>query len=227
MSEIGKLIDRLAADALAAPLKAAGFHKTGRTWRRRAGDAIQVVNVQASKWNAGADGQLLLNAGVYFPSLAVRLALFPPTEAPAEYDCQVRTRPRLPGWAGRSWLKVRVPAVVTPDPAAGGMLGNVYAWLDRRANQRAVRINEKAVRELREALEQHGLPWLERMADLRGARDYLVTRGARWWAVAASLELGDRDQAERLFARVLAEASGGTDELLSWGRANGLAPAEK
>lgn len=143
MSEIGKVIDRVATDALAAPLKAAGYQKAGRTWRRRVGDAIQVVNVQASRWNAGADGRFYLNAGVYFPALAARLALFPPTDAPAESACHVGIRP--------------------------------------------------------------------------------MPQGRRWWAAAASLELGERDEAVRLFAEAIAQAPPAhADELLAWGRTNGL-----
>ena len=53
MSEIGKVIDRIAIDALAAPLKAAGYRRAGRTWRRRLKDAVQVVHVQASRSNIG------------------------------------------------------------------------------------------------------------------------------------------------------------------------------
>jgi hypothetical protein len=63
------------------------------------GDAVQVVHVQASRHNAGANGEFDLTAGVYFPALAARLALFPPNDSPGEPDCQVRTRPmpRSPG----------------------------------------------------------------------------------------------------------------------------------
>jgi hypothetical protein len=56
--------------------------------------------VQASRYNLGADGRFLLNAGVYFRALAARLGLFPPTDAPGEADCHVRTRP-IP--SGRHW----------------------------------------------------------------------------------------------------------------------------
>src|SRR6266498_5900662 len=104
MSEIGKVIDRVAVDALTAPLKAAGYRRTGRTWRRRLKDAVQVVHVQASRSNVGADGRFTLTAGVYFPALAARLALFPPLDDPAEHDCHVRTRPLPPG---RHWWEDR------------------------------------------------------------------------------------------------------------------------
>ena len=221
MSEIGRVIDRVAADALAAPLKAAGYRRDGRTWRRRLGDHFQVVQVQASRHNVGADGQFLLDAGVYFPALAARLGLFPPTDAPGEADCHVRTRPMPPG---RSWWKVRAAGVATPDEEAGPVLGAVFSWLDRRADRRASETNARATQELRQALERYALPWLERLTDLASVRDELVRRGPLWWAAAASLELGEHAAAARLFANALAAAPAKADNLRRWGRANGLEP---
>jgi hypothetical protein len=68
-SEIGKLIDRIALEALGAPLEAGGYRRRGRTWRRVRDGAIQVVHVQASRWNADQDGGFHLDAGVYFPAV--------------------------------------------------------------------------------------------------------------------------------------------------------------
>jgi len=222
MSEIGKVIDRVATDALATPLKAAGYRRAGRTWRRRLKDAVQVVHVQASRSNLGADGRFTLAAGVYFPTLAARLALFPPIDDPAEYDCHVRTRPLPPG---RHWWEVRAAGVAAPDPEAGRVLGKILSWLDRRADRRAPETNERATQELREALERYALPWLLRVADLRGARDELARQGSLWWAAAASLELREHDEAARLFAQALEKAvPPHADELRRWGRTNGLTP---
>jgi hypothetical protein len=99
----------------------------------------------------------------------------------------------------------------------------VFAWLDRRADRRAPQTNALATRKLSEALERYALPWLARMADLHAARDELARQGPRWWAAAASLELDERDEAVRLFAEAIAQAPPGhADELLAWGRTNGL-----
>jgi Domain of unknown function (DUF4304) len=222
VSEIGLVIAQVAADALAAPLKKAGFTKSGRTWRRWVGDAAQVIHVQASRHNAGADGRFLLAAGVYFPALATRLALFPPTDTPTESDCHVRTRPMPPG---RSWWKVRAAGVARPDPDAGKVLGALFSWLDRRADRRADQTNARATRELREALERYAMPWLARNGRLAGARYELARSGLLWWAAAASLELGDHEVARRLFQQELAGATPDkADELRRWGRLNGLEP---
>ena len=220
VSEIGKVIDRVATEALAASLAAAGFKRAGRTWRRRVENAVQVVHVQASRHNAGADGQFVLTAGVYFRALAARLGLFPPTDSPGEPDCQVRTRPMPPG---RAWWKVRAAGVAKPEPDAGRVFGALFSWLDRRADRRAEETNARATRELRQALELYALPWLERTSDLASARDDFIRRGPLWWAVAASLELEDHAAAERLYAEALAAAvPDHADELRGWGRANGL-----
>jgi hypothetical protein len=223
MSEIGRVIDRVAADALAAPLKAAGYRKDGRTWRRRVGDTVQVVHAQASQSNVGADGRFTLTAGVYFPALAARLGLFPPTDAPREMDCHVRTRPLPPG---RDWWKVRAAGVATPDQEAGRVLGAVFSWLDRRADRRAFRTNARATQELSQALERYALPWLEHLVDLPSAREELARRGPLWWAAAASLELGEHAAAARLFAQAVAAAAppARADDLRRWGRQNGLEP---
>ena len=220
MSEIARVIDRVAADALADPLSAAGFRRDGRTWRRRLGDAVQVVQVQASRCNVGADGQFTLNAGVYFPALAARLGLFPSSDSPEEADCHVRTRPMPPG---RSWWKVRAAGVATPDEKAGPVIGPVFSWLDRWADRRASLGNARATRELGQALGRYALPWLERVASLPAARDEFVRHGPLWWAAAAGLELGEDAAAAQLFARALAAAAPAkADALRRWGRANGL-----
>jgi hypothetical protein len=196
VSEIGRVIDRIAADALGAPL-------------------------QASDSNAGAEGRFVLNAGVYFPALAARLALFPPTDAPREMDCQVRIRPMPPG---RHWWKVRAAGASTPDPEAGRVLGTVFSWLDRWADRQAARTNARATQELRQALERYALPWLERMVELSSARGELARRGPLWWAAAASLELGERSAAAQLFARAMAAGPATVDDLRRWGQVNGLEP---
>jgi hypothetical protein len=220
MSEIGQLIHQIAVEALAEPLEAAGFKRSGRTWRRRKGDAVQVITVQGSRANAGADGRFLLNAGVYFPALADRLGLFPLTDLPSEADCHLRTRPMPPG---RRWWKVRLAGLAQPDPEAGRLLGALLAWLDRRADQRADQTNARAARALRQALERYAFPWLGRTGTLAGARDELAKRGQLWWAAAASLELDDHAAAKRLYARAVASAAPArAEELRRWGRANRL-----
>jgi hypothetical protein len=182
MSEIGRVIDRVAADALTNPLKAAGYQKAGRTWRRRVTDAVQVVNVQASRHNFGADGRFTLNAGVYFPALAARLGLFPPTDAPEESDCHVHTRP-MP--LGKNWWKVRAPGAAKTDEEGGRVLGAVLSWLDRVVDL------ERA----RDELIRHGPLWWAAAASLE-LDDHAAA--ARLFAQAvASAAAGKADELQR------------------------------
>jgi hypothetical protein len=219
VSDLSRLIDQIAGEALADPLKTAGYRKTGRTWRRRTDGCIQVVNVQGSRHSGGADGRFYLNLGVYFPALAVRLALFEPTDAPHESDCHFRTRVTP---AGKSHWALHLVGGAKPESDAGQMLGAVFSWLDRRADQHAPGKNDKVRFDLREALEQRALPWLDRMQDLRTSRQALVDSGDLQVAAAASLELGELDEARRLFERFLSKRPSPSDELRAWGRANGL-----
>ena len=220
MSDISKLIDGIAVDALGDPLKSAGYRKSGRTWRRRTNDSIQVINVQGSRHSGGASGRFFVNAGVYFPALATRLAIFQPTDTPDESHCHLRTRvtpPRKNGW------EVHLVGGVKPEPDAGRVLGAVFSWLNRRADRRAPQTNDKVPEsELREALEQRALPWLNQMADLRAARQALIDEGDLHTAAAASLELAEQREARRLFEDLLAKRTGASDDLRAWGRANGL-----
>ncbi|HEX6052205.1 MAG TPA: DUF4304 domain-containing protein [Gemmatimonadaceae bacterium] len=221
--ELAKLVNRVVDEAIAARLAAAGFRRSGRTWRRYLDDGVvQVVNVQ---WSPGHEGEagFTLNAGVYFPALATSIADFPVTATPKEYDCHVRKRPLIPGVSG--W-RVRVPGVAKPDPDLGdGFVRAFFAWLDRRADQKAPKQRERATREMRESLERYTLPWLEQVSTLRGARDELLKRGPVLWGLHASIILGERDEAARILERELQRADPVYAETLrAWGRANGLLP---
>ncbi|HEX7779596.1 MAG TPA: DUF4304 domain-containing protein, partial [Vicinamibacterales bacterium] len=104
--EIAKLINRIVDDGLAGPLAAAGFRRSGRTWRRTLDNGlIHVVNVQWSPRDGGIEGIFALSAGVYSRELAESIALFKPTDSPREHDCQVRLRAGPQGHRG--W-RVRV-----------------------------------------------------------------------------------------------------------------------
>jgi hypothetical protein len=202
--QIAKLINRIVDDAIAAPLAAAGYKKTGRTWRRYLDDGVvQVVHIPWSPRSGGVEGSFSISAGVYFPALAESLALFPPTKAPKEHNCHVRDNSQV---GGRRGWEVRVPSLTRPDPDLGdGWFAAFFSWLDRRADRKAPAQHERATRELRESLERHTLPWLERVSTLRGARDHLVRRGPLFWAAHASLLLGERDEAKRLLEQELAK----------------------
>ena len=221
--EIVKLINRIVDDAIAAPLAAASFKRTGRTWRRTLDNGlVHVVNVQWSPRDGGVEGVFGLNTGVYSRELAESIALYKPTGSPKAHDCQVQLRA---GPSGRSSWRVRVPGIAEPDLEVTGFFGRAFAWLDRRADSKAGDQHAKATRELREALERHALPAFERISTLRGMRDELARSPELFFAAHASVLIGEREQAKQLLEHTLKRSKRNPEyaELVrEWGRRQGL-----
>lgn len=221
--EIATLVNRIANEAIAKPLAAAGFKRSGRIWRRVLDNGlVHVVTVQWSPRNSGIEAVFSLNAGVYSHALAESIALYTPTKSPKEPDCQVRLRP---GPYGRNTWRVRLPGRAEPDPDMPGLLRGIFAWLDRRADRTAPDRHAKATREMHEALERHAFPAFERLSTLRGVRDHLADSPDLFWAAHASLLLGERDAAVQLLDRALTKARDNaefSENVRAWGRRQGL-----
>jgi hypothetical protein len=196
LSQISQAIDRVARHALAATLKADGYLKRARTWRRvSTSGAILVVNVQASTTNVDREGRCTLNAGVYFRALSEVLGIGALTDSPIEAECHLRVRPAMLATNRDVWW----------DLVAGN------------AESEAI-----ASDNLRSAYEHHGREWLTSMQELPAARAALERSGLTWWASAASVVLGEREEASRLL-RLACERSAERKEWLSrWGHAHGL-----
>lgn len=169
-SEVGHTIDAILKVGLAPSLKARGFTRDKRTWRRAHGDAIQVVNVQASQWNAGPEGRFTINLGLYFPSIA-KLLGERAVEKPKEYECHLRQRIGTVVSKRDHWWTI--------DPNAD-------------ANDLAVDTAEK--------LEKHGLPWLEARRTLADASRALDGAQAVWTPLALAVAAGDAKTARARYA---------------------------
>ena len=92
MSAASKLIDEVIRLELSKSVKAAGFKKRGRNFHRTLPECVQLVNVQASQWNSGANGSFTLNLGVWFPAVAKVARRLTGRNLPREVDCTVRQR---------------------------------------------------------------------------------------------------------------------------------------
>ena len=198
MTDTAKALDRIVGIALVGTLKAQGFRKAGRTWRRATNDGvIQVVNVQGSVSNTDSSGRCALNAGLYFPELADVLGIGRVTEAPSDADCHLRVR----------------PAMLRPD--------RLDTWFDYRAGDAA---SEKAAGiALADLYVEFGSPWLAKHGTLRAARDELTRTGPLWWASAASLCLGETADAQRLLALAVARATPPhAPFIIRWGKQHAL-----
>jgi uncharacterized protein DUF4304 len=221
--DIAKLINRIVDDGIAEPLAAAGFRRSGRTWRRTLDNGVvHVVGVQWSPRDGGVEGLFALSAGVYSRELAESIALYKPTDSPREHDCQVRLRAGPHGHRG--W-RVRVPGMAKPDSDVPGFLAGVFGWLDRRADSKAAAQHEKATREAGEALTGHLFPAFERLRTLRDLRDQLARSPDLYWAAHASLLIGDREEARQLLERALEKARGNPEFsklVRGWGSRQGL-----
>ena len=195
MSAIAALIYAVLSESLAPALKAAGYRRSARTWRRVGPSSVRVVNAQGSAWNDGAEGRFTLNLALYFPALAPLVAWGRTAERPTEPDCQVRQRIGflLPDGQDHWWR-------VAPGSDLPALAG-----------------------ELQETWEHVGAPWMDAHDDLDAARP-LIAGQYVYGDAAVSLALGDRADAARRLDAMLAACTqrGRLDTLRAWGRQHGL-----
>lgn len=87
-----QLITAVVRTHLKPLLTTRGFKSSGSTFKRRVGEATQVVNVECSSRNGALAARFYINGSVYLPSLdAVIGELI--IEDPDEPSCHVRLRP--------------------------------------------------------------------------------------------------------------------------------------
>jgi hypothetical protein len=60
-------IDRAVCPALDLILDPNGFHRKKRTWNRRVGDLIDVIDIQETRWRTAENTQFTLNVGILWP----------------------------------------------------------------------------------------------------------------------------------------------------------------
>jgi len=192
------LIDTTIRNGVAQELKAAGFKKEDRTWRRPAALGTQVLNIQANKWNEASDGSFTINLGVYFPAAVTLHGRGEPTARPFEYDCFVRER----------------IGFLRPE-------GSDFWWTIGASTNL-----ELLGQQVASDLVRYGLPWLESVSSYAGARQYLA--GTKSWFSAAllSLLLDEQEVANSFFQSAIdATMTAGTRQrLIDWGARMGLQP---
>jgi hypothetical protein len=199
MSEIAHLIDVVLAQSLAPALKAAGYRRAARTWRRVGPASTRVVNAQGSTSNSTEAGRFTINLGLYFPVLAPLVDWGRTSERPTEPDCQVRMRIGL-------LLPVRLDHwwIVTPHTDVTALAA-----------------------EVRDAWDCYGAPWYAAHDNLEAARPLIAAQYA-YGSAAVSLALGERADAERLAREALSRATrrGRVDLIRAWARQQGLQVAD-
>ena len=86
------LITAVVRTHLKPVLTARGFKSSGSTFKRRMGEATQVVNVERSSRNGALSARFYINGSVYLPALDAVIGE-PIIEDPDEPSCHVRLRP--------------------------------------------------------------------------------------------------------------------------------------
>lgn len=202
MSEIARLIDQAIRESIAPTLKAHGFRKDGRNFRRREPNCIWIVNVQASAWNSKEEGQFTINLGVHFPALVPYIHWLRDSDRIAEASCTVRARlGHLCPQPRDRWWKV--------SPTSN---------------------TEELMTEMSQLLPQFALPWFEKHSDLRVAREEVLRSHyhTEWFGAAISLALEDRERALQVLSAGISSCKNEhyRNHLIAWGQQHGLLPKD-
>lgn len=88
-SELDRLLDRVIQEAIVIHLKPRGFKKKGRTFHRRLGEVVQLVNVQLSQGSDLSEKSFYVNVGLAFDAVC-GLQELSVVESPKDYECESR-----------------------------------------------------------------------------------------------------------------------------------------
>lgn len=193
MSEISKRIDEIVKVRLAPLLKAHGFKKKARNFYRECEDRVELINVQASQFNAGAEGQFTVNVGVYFPAISEITDAPPVKGIPKEYDCTARERI--------------------------GFLSseNKDTWWSVDNN---VDLN-KIGNDLASSVETLCLPWLAKVESLENLK-HEVAKKLPLIAAGISLYQGNKPEAKAYLEQCIKLKPLAKSRTVAWGKKHGL-----
>ena len=194
MSDIGKRIDSVIRLGLAPLLKREGFKKKGRTFHREWEDHIDVINVQADKWNEGNTGQFTINVGVYYPEIADITEALPVKGMVREYDCTIRDRI--------------------------GMLSKKYK--DEWWSIKAPTDEEALARDVADKVQSICVPWLTRMSDLETVKVSLANNQGAFVAAGIALHQGNREEAMAYLEQSFEQQPLAIAGAKAWGIKHGL-----
>jgi hypothetical protein len=136
------MLDKIVKQSIQPFLRSIGFKKKGLQWNRERGDFVDVVTIQAAKYNTSEKQAFTVNLGVFVKSFYEAVWQKSPSGFAMEADCAVRVRlgnlmqGKPYGDALDQWWKIE-PS--TPDGSIGEEV-------------------EKALREL-------GIPFLEQFGN--------------------------------------------------------------
>jgi hypothetical protein len=194
MSDIAKIIDSVVRDHIHPLLKERGFRKQERTFRKVGEESTLVVNVQASQWNQGLEGNFTLNLGAYFEDIENICDSHEIKGLPKEYDCTVRKRigQTMPGNFDKWWA-------ITPSTNLAEIGKEVSA-----------------------ALSEYGLPWLESVASKRSLESELESRREYLRASGLCLLKGNIEGAKRFVQKQIKDKPLAASRTKAWAKSHAL-----
>ncbi len=178
-------VEEISKLELLARLKAQGWKKRARIfWREvptkepKPTKALQLIEVSPGGSPTGYEGVINVQLGVFFPELVPLLAPWQKkVNAPKLVDCHVRAPIGLIG----PWGKAD------------------HAWRIDATSDDAVLSKEVA-----DAVEQHGLPYLESAVDMEKLGASAIPGVDGWLSVLALQRLGKKDDAKKRVDALLA-----------------------
>lgn len=193
MSEIAKAIDELVKIGIAPILKDAGFKKNARDFYHVQAESIAVINVQASRWNCGKEGQFTINVGRYYPKVGERIRDGKFSPFPKEYECTIRRR------------------IGSLMPAGTDL------WWTVSLEQN----NMKILEQTRDAVQNFVLPWLARIESITGLKE-LLDSDASFDAAQILFAVGDKSAAKECLLRLLSIRPTDWQRIELWAHRHGI-----
>ena len=197
MSEIAKRIDAIIKEGLAPLLKNEGFKKKARYFDREHENRIELINIQASKWNEGNEGQFTVNVGVYYPEIEKVTDALPVNGLPKEFDCTIRER------IGH----------LSQD--------NKDTWWKINSSSNDAEVSENVANHVKDLC----LPWLDVMSSLDDVKDYIAKNNRAFVAAGIALFQGNRDEASAYIEQTLKQQPLAISKINSWSKKHGLTQA--
>lgn len=197
MSDVARRIDSIISTGLAPLLKRAGFKKKARNFTREHADRVEVINVQASKWNSSNEIEFTVNVGVFYPAIAEISDALKVAGTPKQSDCTVRTR--------IGWLKGE---------------NNDHWWKVHPASD-----DSEVAKDLAWQVEEDCFLWLALMSNLDAVKVAVADDHRHFIAAAIALYQGNRNEAESYVDQAIREQPGARAQIAAWAKKHHLRTA--
>ena len=173
------LVDKVLSAGLGDVLRGHGFQKSRHTFRRIAGNCVQVTGIQGDRFNLPEDKSFTINLGVHFEGV----------------DALTGQQRTASLFAEDAVLNIRIGTLTEKRSDKWWQIGN---------ESEAERVAESAV----EAWRICALPWFIQCETVEGAQRFAAERALFAPAFLLALVADDRKEAERWLG-VIASSVGG------------------